>query len=356
VSAPTTLLLIVFAALSISCASTPRASDSPPHHTEEGFRNNYPHPAKPSFWLWQWRRLTEGVPENPDGGYQFPVLTPDVAYLAANRSRPTLTWIGHATFLLQLEGINILTDPHFTERASPVSFAGPRRHVPPPMTIAQLPRIDLVVISHNHYDHLDLETVKSLNRQAGGAPLFLVPLGMKTWFNEQGIANVLERDWWQTHTYQDLNVYFTPVQHWSKRTLWDTNKSLWGSWVFEHARMRVFFGGDFGYSKDQADVGERFGDIDLALLPIGAYDPRWFMAIMHVNPEEAVRTFRDLRARQAVGMHWGTFRLTDELLDEPPKVLKDVLARAGIPEQDFLVMKHGETRTLDHLLRNTVKP
>ena len=347
---PKVVLSIAAVLLLTACQGKPHYSPMKTHHTSDGFRNNYPHEGKQSFWKWQWQRWTGNLPKNPEGGYQFPLLKPDTAYLAANRAEPTLTWIGHASFLLQLGGVNILTDPHFTERASPLSFAGPRRHVEPALRFDTLPHVDVVVISHSHYDHLDLESVRRLNAQPGGPPRFFVPLALKAWFHDQGIDNVAELDWWDNIDHMGLKIHLVPVQHWSARTPWDTNRTLWGSWVIEHPQMRFLFGGDFGYSQDLADIGRRFGRIDLAALPIGAYEPRWFMKVMHVNPEESVRAYKDLNARYAVAMHWGTFKLTDELLDEPPRKLAEALAREGIAPERFFVMKHGETRKLDFAL------
>jgi N-acyl-phosphatidylethanolamine-hydrolysing phospholipase D len=345
-----TLLLACVAAVRSNAHYNPAKA----HHTAAGFRNNYPQPPRQSFWKWQWDRLTRGVADNPEGGYNFPLLKPDVAFLAQNRREPTLTWIGHASFLLQIGGVNVLTDPHLTARASPLSFAGPRRHVQPAFDFDTLPHADVVVISHNHYDHLDLETVSRLNRQIGGPPAFFVPLGLKAWFQAHGIDNVTELDWWDSADCLGLKLTLAPVQHWSSRTPWDRNKTLWGAWVVEHPRLRFFFGGDFGYSPDLADIGKRFGSIDLAALPIGAYEPRWFMRVMHANPEEAVRAQRDLNARYAVAMHWGTFRLTDELLDEPPKKLAEALSKAGVEPERFFLMKHGETRKLNFLASGAV--
>ena len=347
---PAMVLCTACALLAAACHSNPHYNPAMSHHTENGFRNNYPQPPRQSFWKWQWERWTKGVPENPKEGYGFPLLKPDAAFLAANRGDPTLTWIGHASFLLQIGGVNVLTDPHLTERASPVSFAGPKRHVAPAFDFDTLPHADVVVISHNHYDHLDLETVKRLNRQKGGAPMFFVPLGLKAWFKAQGIDNVTELDWWESADHLGLKLTLAPVQHWSSRTPWDRNRTLWGSWVVEHPRLRFFFGGDFGYSSDLADIGKRFGTIDLAMLPIGAYEPRWFMSVMHANPQEAVRAQQDLHARYAVAMHWGTFRLTDELLDEPPRKLAEALVQNGVSPDRFFLMKHGETRKLDFLM------
>jgi N-acyl-phosphatidylethanolamine-hydrolysing phospholipase D len=321
------------------------------HHTAEGFRNNYPSSAPGSFWKWQRERWAKGLPKIPEGGYRFELLRPDVTWLQQNRSEPTLTWVGHATFLLQLGGINILTDAHFSERASPVQFAGPRRVVAPALRLTELPHIDAVVISHNHYDHLDRGTVKRLAAQSGGSAHFFVPLGLKAWFRRAGIHSVTELDWWDEAQHRGLKLTLTPVQHWSSRTPWDRDKTLWGGWVVEHPQLRFFFAGDTGYSQDFKDIGERLGAVDLAALPIGAYDPRWFMQIMHVNPEEAVQIHRDLRARHSVAMHWGTFILTDEPLDEPPHRLAAARHAAGVSPEAFFVMKHGETRNLSSMLR-----
>ena len=334
-----------------ACHSNPNYNPVKSHHTETGFRNNYPHQEKQSFWRWQWERWKNGVAPDPEGGYGFVLVKPDVAFLRSNRNEPTLTWIGHATLLLQVGGVNVLTDPHFTERASPVSFAGPKRYVPPALSIADLPHIDVVVISHNHYDHLDTGTVKQLNRQAGGPPRFFVPLGEKAWFGSEGIDNVAELDWWDRVRYRGLDIHLVPVQHWSARTPWDRNETLWGGWMIEHPDLRFFFSGDTGYSKDFADIRSRFGPIDLAAIPVGCYEPRWFMNANHVDPEEAVQIHRDLAARRSVGIHWGTFRLTDERLDEPPRKLKEALARAGISTDEFFLMKHGETRSLTTLFK-----
>lgn len=325
-------------------STTPR----PFHHLPGGFRNNHPggwH--RGSFWQWQRERWARGVPAPPPGGWRFPVERPDVAFLRANRSLPTLTWLGHATFLLQLGGLNILTDPHLSARASPFQTVGPKRWVAPPLAHHELPPIDLVLLSHNHYDHLDAPTVDRLRRQAGGSPRFMVPLGLADWFRRRGIPDAVELDWWEEHRHADARLVFTPVQHWSARTTWDRNRSLWGGWRVELAGTSFFFAGDTGYSPDFVDIHARLGPVDLAALPIGAYEPRWFMQVMHVNPEEAVRIHQDLHARHSVAMHWGTFVLTDEPLDEPPHRLRRALAAAGLTERDFWLLRHGETRRLD---------
>ena len=327
------------------------SSASKSHHTADGFRNNYPSAARGSFWKWQRSRWANGLPKVPQGGYRFEVLRPDVGWLRRNRTEPALTWIGHATFLLQLDGVNVLTDAHFSERASPLQFAGPQRVVAPALRLAELPHIDAVVISHNHYDHLDRPSVKRLAAQAGGCAHFFVPLGLKAWFAGIGIHEVTELDWWDEARLRGLKLTLTPVQHWSSRTPWDRDRTLWGGWVVESPQFRFFFAGDTGYSQDFKDIGQRLGFVDLAALPIGAYEPRWFMQIMHVNPEEAVKIHRDLRARHSVAMHWGTFILTDEPLDEPPQRLAAARRAAGISPETFFVMKHGETRRLASMMR-----
>ena len=321
-----------------------------PHHTPQGFRNNHPSSPHGSFWTWQRERWAKGLPRAPAGGYHFEQLKPDLHWLRANRDALALTWIGHATFLLQLDGLNILTDAHLTERASPFGFTGPARVVPPAIALHELPHVHAVVISHNHYDHLDLGSVKHLSRQAGGSPTFFVPLGLRAWFAGHGMHRVVELDWWDRAEHAGLAFHLVPVQHWSARTPFDRDRTLWGGWIIEHPRLRFFFAGDTGYSRDFEEIAARFPRIDLAALPIGAYEPRWFMQVMHVNPEEAVRIHQDLRARYSVAMHWGTFILTDEPLDEPPHRLASARRAAGIASEHFFLMQHGETRLLAPLV------
>ena len=348
------------------CATNPDFDARKTHHTERGFRNLYPYeqPGFLNLLRWQWERRD---PPPPVQGYaSLEVLRPDVAMLAANRTATTVTWIGHATLLVQVGGFNILTDPQFSERASPVSFAGPQRKVRLPLTLAELPRIDVVMISHNHYDHLDRDTVQALNAQAGGPPQFLVPLGVNHWMLDQGIARVKGMDWWERFDVGNgVAIHFVPAHHWSARGLTDRFATLWGGYVVERAGsadntgtagnagsggtapFRFYFAGDTGYSPLFAnELRQRFAPIDLAALPIGAYEPRWFMRNQHINPAEAAQIMRDLEVRQAIGMHWGTFELTDEPLDQPPRDLAEALRAAGEKPERFWVFRHGETRVL----------
>ena len=309
--------------------------------SSQGFRNNYPHPEKGGFWKWKWEQWREGLPRRPEGGYRFETAQ---ANLSEN---PSVTWVGHATVLVRVGGLSVLTDPHFSERASPFTFAGPKRVVPPVPALHELPHIDAVVVSHNHYDHLDLASVAKLAEQPGGSPRFFVPLGLKEWFQRRGIDDVVELDWWESRAFKGLEIHFVPVQHWSKRTLTDENRTLWGGWVLRHPELSFFFAGDTGYSRDFSDIRARFGGFDLAAIPIGAYEPRWFMKIMHLDPAEAVQVHRDVNARQSLAIHWGTFEgLTDESLYVPPVRLAQERSKAGLKEEDFFVLKHGETRAM----------
>lgn len=343
-----TLLMLWLA----GCSANPDFDPAKPHHTRDGFRNLYYEDGHGllAFMKWQWEKLHKDIP-GPEA-YHFPVDHSHHAGLKHNREANTLTWIGHATFLIQFSGLNILTDPQFSNRASPVSWAGPQRVVPPAMALDELPEIDAVVISHDHYDSLDVPTIKALSTHNRERPLtFLVPLGMKAWFDDLGVgkARVMELDWGDSQRIDGVTFTAEPSQHWGRRTLFDAFERLWASWVIESDQGRVFFAGDTGYAKHFREIGNRYGGFDLALLPIGAYEPRWFMKWYHVNPEEAVRIHQDLRSRYSVAMHWGTFILTDEPLDEPPKKLAEALKRHRIDPATFEVYRHGETRFLDGL-------
>lgn len=314
----------------------------PRHHRPNGFRNNYSvdrHGARealvwlPKFLMQKWVR--------PD----FPVRPPDLAPFDGG-TRAALSWIGHSTFLVQWGGRRLLTDPVFGRRASPVGFMGPERLTRPALMVRELPPVDFALISHNHYDHLDDGTVRRLAKRFPRIT-FVVPLGLKAWFARRGIERVVELDWWQSAEVCGLRVHAVPAQHFSGRTTSDRNRTLWCGFIVEDpAGMKLYFAGDSGYSQDFRDIGERFAPVDLALIPIGAYAPRWFMKSMHVNPDEAVRIHEDLQSRQSVAMHWGTFRLTEEPLDEPPQRLREVLRERGIDERHFWVLEHGETRLL----------
>ena len=318
-------------------------------HGPDGYRNNYPHDGKQSFWAWKLDQLRNDLPPTaPPGGWNLPYVKTDAAALQRPDTNPSVTWVGHATMLVRLAGKNIVFDPMFSERASPFTVVGPKRVVPLPIDIAELPRIDIVLVSHNHYDHLDVVSVLRLAAQPQGSPRFLVPLGLKAWFAALGITRVDEYDWWQETQEEGLRITFVPVQHWSKRRLDDANQTLWGGWVVEGEGLNLIHTGDTGYSKDFRDIGDRLGPFDMAFIPIGAYAPRWFMKVNHVDVPEAVQIRADLGAARAIGMHWGTFEgLTDEPLEEPPKILARQREERGLSQAEFDVLKIGETRRLE---------
>jgi N-acyl-phosphatidylethanolamine-hydrolysing phospholipase D len=328
----------------------------PPHHRDGGFQNNHGDFEPKSLadvLRWRWNASRQGLPPRPLA--PIPTQPADLGFIRANTGaaqQPAITWIGHATVLAQLGGLNLLTDPIFSERASPLPFAGPKRAQPPGVALGELPHVDAVLVSHNHYDHLDLASCRALAGQAGGSPLFVVPLGLKAWFQARGMARVVELDWWQGELLGGLEIVLVPAQHWSARGLTDRMKTLWGGFAVFAPDCQLFFAGDTGYSRDFADIRARFaerqqgGGFDIALIPIGAYEPRWFMQSQHVNVEEALKIHADLGAQRSLGVHWGSFELTDEALDEPPRQLQRQRAALGLPDEAFFTLAIGETRRL----------
>lgn len=270
-----------------------------------------------------------------------PRVQPDFRRLQApDENGLQVTWLGHSTFLVQLDGMNILTDPIFSDRCSPVQWAGPKRLSPPAFSMDSLPAIDVIVISHNHYDHLDRTTVEHL----GTTARWLVPLKVKQWFEDLGIQTVQELDWWDSTRIENLKIFCTPVQHFSGRTPFDRNETLWAGWAIIGSKQRFWFGGDTGYNPIQfKQIGTNLGPFELALIPIGAYDPRWIMKNHHVNPEEAVRIHQDIRSQFSIGMHWGTFILTDEPIQEPVERLNAATQAEGLPDDAFITLPLGET-------------
>lgn len=312
------------------------------HHTESGFSNPEIGSRNTGFKdFLRWRKeRSKNHPTYESALNTFPVVQPDWEniYKPPNDSL-TVTWIGHATLLVQFDGMNILTDPIFSDRCSPVQFIGPKRYTPLSITTKQLPTIHVVLISHNHYDSLDEHTVKAI----GNDPIWFVPLGLKKWFQSHGITNVIELDWWSEYEYKGFKFVSTPTQHFSGRGLFDRNKTLWCSWVVFGKKHRFWFAGDTGYFSEFKKIGEKYGPFDLAAIPIGAYNPEWFMLPMHINPQQAVHVHQDIGSKQSIAIHWGTFILTDEPVDEPPRLLQIAMQDTGLNQESFTVLKHGET-------------
>jgi len=286
---------------------------------------------------WKLGLYGERAPSSPMTGVAVPAVHNDGRALR-QAARDALTWIGHATYLVQLGGSSALIDPVMSQRIAGVI----PRNVAPGLAWSALPKIDLVLVTHNHRDHMDAPTLKKL----GPDPVFVVPRGLGSWFERAGLRRVLEMDWWQREEVAGIGVTFVPAEHWSRRGLNDVNASWWGGYVLERGGIRVYHSGDTAWFDGFKLIGERCGAIDAAMLPIGAYAPRWFMQRQHMNPEDAVRAFGALGAKRFVAMHWGTFKLTDEPLQEPPQLLRQIWDRDAIPQTRLTIPAIGETLLL----------
>jgi N-acyl-phosphatidylethanolamine-hydrolysing phospholipase D len=316
---------------------------APAHHRERGFANTSPTFTRPPFWT----RIGFFVTRMAQTTFSprtaaFPIAANDGAALRANAGAATVTWVGHATLLVQVDGLNVLTDPQWSVRASPLSFAGPKRVTPPAVPFEALPPIHVVVISHDHYDHLDVTTVRRL--AAEHQPRFLVPLGMKQWFADLGIPDVEELDWWDARTVRGVTFTCVPAQHFAQRSLWDGNRRLWAGWTMAGRERRLFFAGDTAYFDGFKEIGARLGPFDLAAIPIGAYLPPVIMKQVHTDPADALAVFDDVRARAMIPIHWGTFDLAEEPLEQPPVILERLARERGLGPDRVWIFKHGETR------------
>ncbi|MEM6990292.1 MAG: MBL fold metallo-hydrolase [Myxococcota bacterium] len=283
---------------------------------------------------WQLGLHDEKRPRTPSTGVDVPVVANDGRALRGAR-HDALTWIGHATYLVQLGGVTALLDPVMSTRLSGVIA----RNVPPGLSWEALPQIDVVLVTHNHRDHMDAATLTKL----GPDPVYVVPRGLGRWFQRQKLERVVELDWWQQEEVEGLGITFVPSQHWSRRGFADENTTLWGGFVLERRGVRVYHSGDTAWFDGFSMIRERCGAIHSAMLPIGAYAPRWFMKTQHMDPGDAIRAFQALGAEQFVAMHWGTFKLTDEDLREPPQLLRELWEQAGLPDARRRIPAVGET-------------
>ncbi len=323
-------------------------SDNKTHHTDSGFRNPwFTEDDEKNFFdflRWQWNRRIMHQVVKPDR-YDLQAIPPEYVNPPERIYSGMLTWVGHATFLIQVDNKNILTDPVWSDRVGPFGKrVGPRRYMPPGIPWEKLPPIDIVVISHNHYDHMDRGTIEKLEKDF--SPVFFVPLENKKFLDEWGIENVVELDWWDEYLIDRIKIVCTPAQHFSQRWINDRNESLWSSWIIQADSKTFYFAGDTGYFPGFKEIGERYSPIDVALMPIGAYEPRWFMQPVHVNPAEALQAYLDLHARYFAAMHWGTFDQSDELLDQPPKDLQVAVDSLQVDPDRVWVFAFGETRSI----------
>jgi len=339
------------------CAAPVRQGDPPlekPHHTANGFQNlpgGRDKPAFSDFLKWQWQRLVSNPPAQGYGTVAHKPL--DSNLLKQPQRGWRLTWLGHASVHLQIDGLQILIDPVLSGRASPFDYLGPQAYSPPPISPHDLPRIDLVLISHNHYDHLDARTVRALAAQPGGPPVFIVPLGVDRYLRDWGIDSIRVMDWYDSLSIappldaaQDLTIQMIPAHHWSRRTLWDTNQTLWAGFRLQTPALHLLYTGDTGYSTIFKEFARQWSPIDWLLVPVGCYEPRWFMRAQHVNPEEAQQITQDLGAQNALGVHWGVFRLCDEPVEQPLSDLLEV--QKSLPEGATRIQMWaiGESREL----------
>lgn len=326
--------MLIFTAILTSCTSQPNVKTNAPFDGHK-FDNIEPFEDKSIFDLLKWKigALSESTPWPDD------IKSTQFSPFAQRSVKPIITVISHASVLIQVDNLNILTDPHYSLSASPVQFAGPKRVVKPAIAFDDLPVIDMVLISHNHYDHLDLETLKRLNDR--DAPKFVAGLKTKAFLEDNGIENAIDLDWWQNITTNKTKVTFVPSQHWSARGIFDKREMLWGGFYIENTH-KIYFAGDTGYGKFFKLIKDKLGSPDLALIPIGAYAPRWFMKDAHLNPKDSLQAFNDLESKKMIGIHFGTFKLTDEGYSEPIETLNEEIKKSKIDPLKIIIPTFGK--------------
>lgn len=303
------------------------------HHRNPGFVNPWLIENHPGgiFQLLKWKFASNPYAEEKKNGPRFPITPTNVKEIQNHGD--SITYLGHATLWIRLMGQNIITDPVFGDIVFLI-----KRHAPFPIPLEELPGFQVVLISHSHYDHLNRDSIRRL----GTAPLYLTPLGYRDWFESvvPG-ARVVELDWFETYSFQGVSYRLLPAQHWTKRAFFDTNKRLWGSWLIEGGGRKVFFAGDSGYFSGYREFGNKFGPLDAALMPVGLYEPRWFMQTYHMDPQEAIKATLEMRARVIIPQQWGVFDLTDEPMDLPPRDYRKAAQAAGLSEQEAPLVQHG---------------
>ena len=341
------LIIIFFQYTSITLSMT----NKPYHHLDNGkFRNPEGSPIRSENVKWSYSTFNKEKKK-------LDMTVPDEHVIKKNLVLETLNsiqnndyigWIGHATFLLKLGNTTIITDPVFSKNAGPLIF-GPKRYTEPALNLNELPKIDLFLLTHNHYDHQDMSTIRKFPYK--DTKVFTA-LKLGKYFTKHHFKNVQELDWYQEEKFNDLKITFLPAVHWSKRSLTDTNKTLWGSFLIEYAGKKIFFACDTGYGNIYKKIGKEYGPIDLTMINIGAYDfrPMFEKSIYHTSPEEALQAAQDLKSKKVLGTHWGTFVLSLEPIMEPPKRFKDNAEKFGFKRDDALIFKIGEFKKLDEVL------
>ena len=341
------LIIIFFQYTSVNLAMT----NKPYHHLDNGkFRNPEGSPIRSENVKWSYstfnkekKKLDMTVPDEH-------VIKKNLVLEKLNsiQNNDYIGWIGHATFLIKLGNTTIITDPVFSKNAGPLIF-GPKRYTEPALNLNELPKIDLFLLTHNHYDHQDMGTIRKFPYK--DTKVFTA-LKLGKYFTKHHFKNVQELDWYQEVKFNDLKITFLPAVHWSKRSLTDTNKTLWGSFLIEYAGKKIFFACDTGYGNIYKKIGKEYGPIDLTMINIGAYDfrPMFEKSIYHTSPEEALQAAQDLKSKKVLGTHWGTFVLSLEPIMEPPKRFKDNAEKFGFKREDALIFKIGEFKKLSEVL------
>ena len=341
------LIIIFFQYTSVNLAMT----NKPYHHLDNGkFRNPEGSPIRSENVKWSYstfnkekKKLDMTVPDEH-------VIKKNLVLEKLNsiQNNDYIGWIGHATFLIKLGNTTIITDPVFSKNAGPLIF-GPKRYTEPALNLNELPKIDLFLLTHNHYDHQDMGTIRKFPYK--DTKVFTA-LKLGKYFTKHHFKNVQELDWYQEVKFNDLKITFLPAVHWSKRSLTDTNKTLWGSFLIEYAGKKIFFACDTGYGNIYKKIGKEYGPIDLTMINIGAYDfrPMFEKSIYHTSPEEALQAAQDLKSKKVLGTHWGTFVLSLEPIMEPPKRFKDNAEKFGFRREDALIFKIGEFKKLSEVL------
>jgi len=326
--------------------------DLPYHHLPDGtFRNPEGSPKRDENIKWSFKTFNK---EKKKLKIEFPsnhVVEREkvLENLEKYKNDNYVAWIGHATFLIKLGDTTIITDPLFSKNSGPLIF-GPKRYVESAIKLNEIPKTDLFLLTHNHYDHLDYSTVRDFPHKKSKV---LVPLKLSKYFTRNGFKDVNELDWYDEIKVNDLKITFLPAVHWSKRTLTDTNKTLWGNFLIEYKDKKVLFACDTGYGDVYKDLGKKYGPIDLTFINIGAYDfrPMFEKSVYHTNPEEALNIAQDLKSKKVIGMHWGTVVLSLEPIMEPPVRFKENAEKYNFNKKDAMIFKIGQVSKLSEILK-----